>query len=292
MSEPRRIRPRRVRFDWRATPLSWVPSDPFATHVMDVLHLLLPAGEQWFCDVYRKALPLVTDPQVEDDVRGFVGQEATHARAHAIVLEHLASRGLDTEPFTRRIDWLCDRVLADEPFGKKLPRFLDRPWLVTRLAIIAAVEHFTCVLGVWILDGSSALDRVGADPMMLDLLRWHGAEEVEHRSVAFDLYQHLSGSYVLRLVALAAVAPLLFYLWRAGTMFLCKNDPEHPEGIYGSMLQYVRVSRTGKLPTVGRLAGSVFRYLKPGHHPSHEGSTERALAYLALSPAAAPQGGV
>ena len=28
--------------------------------------------------------------------------------------------------------------------------------------------------------------------MMLDLLRWHGAEEVEHRSLVFDVYQHVS----------------------------------------------------------------------------------------------------
>ncbi len=280
MSAATRIRPRRVRFDWSATPLTWVPGDPFAAHVMDVLHLLLPAGEFWFCDVYRKALPLVTDARVEDDVRGFIGQEATHACAHSAVLEHLESRGLGTKPFTRRVDWLCDRLLADEPFGKKLPRFLERRWLVLRLAIIAAIEHFTCVLGMWILADSSELDRAGADPTMLDLLRWHGAEEVEHRSVAFDLYQHLSGSYALRLAALALVAPALFVLWRSGTTYFLRHDPEHPEGIHGSILHYVRVSRTGKLPTISRLAGSIGRYLRPGHHPSHEGSTEMALAHL------------
>jgi len=285
VADPRRIRPRRVRFDWSDTPLSWVPGDPFASHVMDVLHLLLPAGEYWFCDVYTKALPLITDRQIEEDVRGFIGQEATHSRAHAAVLDHLESRGLDTRPFTRRVDCLFDRLLADEPFGRKPPRFLDRPWLVTRLAIIAAIEHFTCVLGIWILADSSALDRAGADPMMLDLLRWHGAEEVEHRSVAFDLYQHVSGSYFLRLAALAAVASALFILWRSGTLFFLRNDPEHPDGIYGSIRHYVRVSRTGKLPRLAPLAASVGRYLKPGHHPSREGSTERALGYLATSSA-------
>ena len=281
-----RIRPRGARFDWAATPLTWIPGDAFTSHVIDVLHLLLPAGERWFCDVYRKALPLVTDPRVADDVRGFIGQEATHARAHAVVLEHLASRGLETQRFTRYVDWLCNRLLADRPFGKELPEFAEHGWLVGRLAIIAAIEHFTCVLGVWILEHSSELDRAGADPTMLDLLRWHGAEEIEHRAVAFDLYQHLSGSYALRAAALAVVGPVLFGFWRAGAKFYLENDPEHPQGIAGSLVRYVRVSATGRLPRPRVFAAAFFRFLRPGHHPSTEGSTDAALAYLARSPAA------
>ena len=35
---------RMVRFDWSDTPLHWVPDDPFSTHMMNVLHLLLPKG--------------------------------------------------------------------------------------------------------------------------------------------------------------------------------------------------------------------------------------------------------
>jgi hypothetical protein len=54
---------------------------------------------------------------------------------------------------------------------------------------IVGIEHYTAVLGQWILDAHQ-LDEAGADPAMMDLLRWHGAGEVEHRSVAFDVYQH------------------------------------------------------------------------------------------------------
>jgi uncharacterized protein len=36
---------RDVDFDWSTLPLHYVPGEPFTTHVLNVLHLLLPAGE-------------------------------------------------------------------------------------------------------------------------------------------------------------------------------------------------------------------------------------------------------
>ena len=33
---------RQVRFDWSNLPVHWVPGDPFVTHMINVLHLLLP----------------------------------------------------------------------------------------------------------------------------------------------------------------------------------------------------------------------------------------------------------
>src|SRR5207244_1214272 len=46
---------RKVHFDWSTTAPHWVPDDPFTSHVINVLHLLLPAGERWFIDVVNKA---------------------------------------------------------------------------------------------------------------------------------------------------------------------------------------------------------------------------------------------
>lgn len=42
------LKARKVSFSWEDTPLHWVPGDPFAAHTINVLHLLLPAGERWF----------------------------------------------------------------------------------------------------------------------------------------------------------------------------------------------------------------------------------------------------
>ncbi|CAM5704758.1 hypothetical protein MAUB1S_03690 [Mycolicibacterium aubagnense] len=208
------IAPRRVSFDWDATPLHWIPDEPTATHVINVLHLLLPAGERWFVKVFKEALPLVQDPVLLKDVKGFMGQEATHSVQHAYVLGHLAAQNLDTTPYTRHVDYLFDVLLGEQPpFG--LP-VTPREWLGFRLSLIAAIEQFTAVLGNWVLE-ADGLDRTAPDPVMLDLLRWHGAEEVEHRSVAFDMYEHCGGEDpgrdARRVLGMAVTAPVLFYLW-------------------------------------------------------------------------------
>jgi len=277
------IAARRVRFDWADTPLHWIPGDPQATHTINVLHLLLPAGERWFVRVYRQALPLVTDENLRADVKGFMGQEAVHARAHAGVLDHLADQGLDATPYTRHVDWMFEVLLGDELFGRTPPPWLARAWLKQRLAIIAAVEHFTAVLGMWVLD-SPGLDEAGADPTMLDLLRWHGAEEVEHRSVAFDLFQHVSGSYVRRVETMVVSALALAFLWIEGTRFFLRADPT----VTGKATwrAFRRTVRQGRAPSLRQVYETIPDYLKRSYHPAAHGDTALAHAYLATSPAA------
>lgn len=93
---------RDVHFDWAALPFHYVPGEPFSTHVLNVLHLLLPAGEEFFVDVFKKTLPLIKDDQLRLDVQGFIGQEAVHSQAHAGVLAHFAARGIDLTPIPDR----------------------------------------------------------------------------------------------------------------------------------------------------------------------------------------------
>ncbi len=295
-STPHSLVQRKVVFDWSQTPLHWIPDDASASHTINNINLILPAGEFWFCKVFNRALPLVTDDKLRDDVRGFVGQEAMHARAHdGAVSQYLDAQGIETASYMRRMEWMFEKPLGDQPWGLSLPEFLQRPWLVFRLGLIAAIEHFTCVLGNFALE-NRRWEEAGADPAVVDLLRWHGAEEVEHRCVAFDLYRHLCRlpaplRYGLDVLLIALVVPLILALWAIGATHMMRQDRElrsfHPSA-WGLWFwrEWSRGARDGLLPSVGWLLWQGLRYLRPGYHPIHEADTEPALAYLAASPAA------
>lgn len=255
---------------------------------MNVLHMLLPSGELWFCRLYNKALPLVSDARLRDDVQGFIRQEAMHSRAHDGAIQRYLSRfDIDSKPFTDKMDFLFERLLCDYPLGQnRLTRALDGWWLRQRCAIIAAVEHFTCVLGRWVLEARE-LDRRGSDPVMLDLLRWHGAEEVEHRSVAHDLHVHLGGSFVTRQLTMLLVIAILVYLLADGTRTLLDQDPSlRGAKRQGFLRTWWRLGKQGLLPNLARTFRDVARYFNPWYHPEHEANTQEALEYLANSPAA------
>jgi predicted metal-dependent hydrolase len=273
---------RDVEFDWSDLPFHYVPNEPMATHVLNVLHLLLPAGEEFFVEVFKKTLPLIKDDQLRLDVQGFIGQEAMHSQAHSGVVAHFDGQGIDLTPFTDQTRWLFEKLLGERPH-RSVRR--QHSWLLEQVAFISAIEHYTAVLGEWILD-SPALDAAGADPVMLDMLRWHGAEEVEHKAVAFDTMKHLRAGYWRQARAQMAVTPVLLLLWIRGVRFMYSVDPYLQGGTKPRWRDFLRAARRGLVPGPLRLTRVVGSYYRPGFHPSELGGLERAVDYLAVSPAA------
>lgn len=199
------LQARDVHFDWSDLPVHYVPGEPFVTHFCNVLHLLLPAGEEFFVEVFKEALPLIQDDQLRLDVQGFIGQEAMHSQTHAAVVEHFRAQGIDMSPYTDQMRWVFERVLGNRPRWSKRRQ---RAWLLERIALISAIEHYTAILGEWILE-TPELDAIGTHPAMLDMLRWHGAEEVEHKAVAFDVMKHLKSGWPAAGTDAVVVTPLL-----------------------------------------------------------------------------------
>lgn len=291
------LKARRVEFDFTQTPLHWLPDDVFSTHIINGIHLLLPEGELWFCRVYNQAMPLISDPKLKADVKGFIRQEAVHSRAHSKAQTYLERHGLSMDDYVERIEWLFGTFLGDAPFGIKAlqRRALKKHWLVLRVGLIAAIEHFTGVLGQWAMDNESW--EASGDAAMVDLFKWHLAEEVEHRTVAFELFDHLCqtqlGFYLSRQALMALVFPLFIYFIAEGGRSLARQDPHRDarsmarKTVPQLLLQLEKAgNKTGNVPTFRFLLNATARWASPRFHPINEGNTEQALAYLARSPAA------
>ncbi|WP_051107999.1 metal-dependent hydrolase [Actinomadura atramentaria] len=283
------IRTRRVAFDWEETPLHWIPGAPVATHLVNAFQILLTTGEKWFIQCVRDALPYVADERLRAEVKGFVGQEMVHSRSHQGVLDRLLARdGLPTAHLTDAAHAkLAERATAMAELARTDPRRFRRR-LRFELGAVSAIEHYTAVVGQWIIE-NDGLDRAGADPTMLDLFRWHGAEEVEHRSVVFDVYTALGGGYPLRAASWAVATALLSLALVQGTFELLRRDPSITVPVtFRRVRRSYRASvRKGHVPAMATMfLREGLTYLRPGHHPSKVCSTEIALEYLRRSPAA------
>ena len=287
------IQPRKVKFEWQDTPIDWIPNHPFSSYFINEINNILPAGEFWFCRLYNKVLPQITDEKLAADVKAFIRQEAMHAQAHVSAnKEYLSVRNIDIQRNLRIMDVLFNKVLADKPLGLNVPKVLEHQWDLFRLGIIATVEHMTCVLGKYVLYNTE-WEKLGADPAMLDLVKWHGAEEIEHRTVAFDLYRHLGGTYIARYYLSVAVIIGVIGLWVDGAAHLMSQDPRYKSikpAVYKPWIwrEWSRIAKKDHkiMPHPLWLVSQQLGYLMPWYDPVHEASTEDALHYLNQSPAA------
>jgi len=171
---------RRLLVDMQApVPRRWCGGDAFRTALFNALSMSFPVGEQFFIDSVRngfKALPPEQQEPFRAEVQGFIGQEATHRRLHALYNAHSEKRGLVNHWAPRAQKRL-----------KQMEGLDARHWL----GITAANEHFTAIFADFMLHNADLLgDR---DERLKTLWLWHSAEESEHKSTAFDLYKALGG---------------------------------------------------------------------------------------------------
>ena len=168
------------------TPVAarWNGGDAFRSAFFSALSMSFPAGEQYFIDSIRnglKSLPEAERERFAAEVQGFIGQEATHRRIHAMFNGHLERLGFSNEVERRAIRRVAENAHRD---------------LRVHVAATAATEHFTALFADWMLRHPESL--AGAEPRLRTMWQWHCAEESEHRSTAFDIYAAMGGNPVWR----------------------------------------------------------------------------------------------
>jgi len=151
----------------------WLNGDPFATAWFNALSATFPRGETLFVEAvkaFREGAP----PRLASEIRAFIKQEVNHTREHIAFNRAAEKAGYDLS----RIDARVERLLADVYARPK------HGWL----AVTMALEHFTAMFAHEFLQHPAHF--VGADVEQAELWRWHAAEEIEHKGVAYDTWLH------------------------------------------------------------------------------------------------------
>lgn len=243
---------------------NWLGGDAFRSQLLNALSMMFPIGEQYFIDSLHRVATQVDDPQLRQDIRHFIAQESIHRRLHGEFNQVLAGHGL-RNGVESSIRWRIEHAGWQQP--------LDH------LAMTAAYEHFTAILGEAVLCNDLWLR--GAPANLQALWMWHALEEVEHKSVALATYYRLGGGEFRRCVwflhtslifAVEILYQLLNNLLRAGAFWHWRTWQQGAGFLFG---RYGMVWIT--------LRGW-FRYLHPHYKPQPGLPEQQAACWLAANP--------
>lgn len=174
----------------------WNPRAPELAYACNAVSLLMPYAEPYFVASVRRVIPDL-EPELAATATAFCAQEARHHGEHRRFNDRMATsfRGIGRLEgwMARTYGWLGRTRSA---------RF--------NLAFAAGSETIAFSIARWAERHHRRLfDDV--DPAVAALFLWHLAEEVEHKSVAFDVYQHVDGSK--RRYAAATVLTFAILAW-------------------------------------------------------------------------------
>lgn len=230
-------------------PKYWYDGDPAVTALFDALSMLFPEGERFFVRSVKHYASKLDKPEVLGPVKAFMGQEGAHSREHAALNALIALQwGERAKEFEKRaaegLRWMEKRI----PHSR-------------RLAITCALEHLTAIFADAVLSDPSILDK--ADPRFAEMWRWHAREELEHKAVAFDVYQEAVGSYFERTGTLLSETFFFFFFAHLVAYRLLSLDKQ-PLVKSGLRIAKFMLVKPG---IARRIAIPWLDYFRPDFHP-------------------------
>jgi predicted metal-dependent hydrolase len=250
----------------------WNGGNAAVTHAFNALSFLFPQAEKFFIGVAREVvsgMDLSNDPDLEKAVRGFIAQESIHSHQHGQYNAVLQQQGFENvaHDFVLRL-----QLQANKNFSP-----------LTKLAVVCAYEHYTAILGNYILSNPQVLEP--AQPEMALIWGWHSAEETEHKAVCFDLYRVAGGGWLRRVTVFLSVT-LNFNLMFGRIYFslLRRDGCMRPSCLFETIGQFLKFF-FGRSGIAWHLIGYGIRYLAPGFHPWDQDNRSKLHAWLSANDA-------
>ncbi len=196
---------RRIRLDWcEDTRARWQPLKPEFAAAVNALSLGMPSGEPYVMRGVRDAAAHVDDPELAAQVSSYLAQEGEHTRQHRAFNEILIAQ----HPTLRFVErWL------ESSYGF-LQKRMSRKFA---LAYAAGFEATAFAAARW-MDRRRRELFTGADTAASTLILWHLAEEVEHKSVAHDVWAAVDGNRLRYVAAMSVCFAMLVWFIFLGTV--------------------------------------------------------------------------
>lgn len=246
------IYPRKTNFKFsQEIPKLWFRNSSVLTHFVNGINLFISDFELFMVRVLKSQLPTIQDPVFKQQVCGFVGQESSHSSAHAKYNQTLREQGYQFESFAKILKFVFAKVLPK--LGTKLG-----------LATIAGFEHLTSLLAEITLKYDFFET---AHPTMSELWCWHAAEELEHKTMAFDVLQSVDRSYLLRILGLVLGTAIVSVLTVSGMVLLALQDSHFFSWKTCADLNRLFFTEFKLIP---RILNRLIVYFRPDFHPSQQ----------------------
>jgi len=240
------------RFNRDDKPRRWWAGEPFGTAWHNALSATFPRGEAFFIEAV-KAHREGADPRLDAEIRAFVRQEINHTREHIAFNKLAENAGYDIRAIDKRVEEL-------------LALTKDRP-AIANLAVTMALEHYTAMMAHEFLANPQHFEK--ADHEVRAMWRWHAVEEIEHKGVAFDTWNHATRGWsgwqrwkIRSLVMLSVTGRFFRNRWTDSMGLLAQDGITGWKARWG-LFKYLVVSPG----VMRRIFPAWLAYFKPGFHP-------------------------
>jgi len=236
--------------DYSKTNKYWFANNAVLSLGASLFSIYIPRGEKFFIKSVRYFEDQITDPDLKQKIKAFIQQEANHYQAHEVFNDSLIEKDVRVQ---REID------AAEQMFS-----FMEK-WLPkkTQLGITVFAEHLTATGAKQMLKNPEVAKH--QDPEVRKLWEWHAVEEIEHKSVAFDVYEAIGCGYVHRMWSVFIGLLIQIFCLGMSVRRIFKR-----EGQKISIKQQAREARKLMVkfhPDQKSIVEEFKMYFKPGFHP-------------------------
>ena len=158
------------------------PDDLMMSLLLHIINATFEGSERIFIDIFREAMEVVDDPHLLQQMKLFIYQEGNHAMLH----RHYCI-GLRESTQSIVTQMLSD---CDAHFAAIKQRVLKQDTLQDKLYFVIVSEIFASRFSEFFLERYQNKHHQ-LDPFSSYMYMMHCIEEIEHQSLAMDVYQYL-----------------------------------------------------------------------------------------------------